>query len=136
MDNVEVGKIRPGPLNEVSWIESPHDHLAPGVELEKNKALWTNLAQIRMHPSKTNPTKLVASFAGFAPVSSPAISVAVVIDTPTVGPSKYGAAVSAPVFATVAQQVLEHSRPVRAGSPCGRAQILLAQGGRPAPVRY
>ena len=24
-------------------------------------ALWTNLAQIRMHPSKTNPTKLVAS---------------------------------------------------------------------------
>jgi cell division protein FtsI (penicillin-binding protein 3) len=35
-------------------------------------------------------TKLVASFAGFAPVSSPAISVAVVIDTPTVG-SGYGA---------------------------------------------
>jgi cell division protein FtsI (penicillin-binding protein 3) len=52
-------------------------------------------------------TKLVASFAGFAPVSSPAISVAVVIDTPTVG-SLYGAAVSAPVFQTVAQQVLEY----------------------------
>jgi cell division protein FtsI (penicillin-binding protein 3) len=50
----------------------------------------------------------VASFAGFAPVSSPAISVAVVIDTPTVGASKYGGAVSAPVFATVAQQVLEY----------------------------
>src|SRR5580692_1389776 len=63
-------------------------------------------------------TKLVASFAGFAPVSSPAISIAVVIDTPTVGPSKYGAAVSAPVFATVAQQVLEylgvpHDQPLR-----------------------
>jgi cell division protein FtsI (penicillin-binding protein 3) len=53
-------------------------------------------------------TKLVASFAGFAPVSSPAISVTVVIDTPTVGASKYGAAVSAPVFAEVAQQVLEY----------------------------
>ncbi len=53
-------------------------------------------------------TKLVASFAGFAPVSNPAISVTVVIDTPTVGPSKYGAAVSAPVFAEVAQQVLEY----------------------------
>jgi cell division protein FtsI (penicillin-binding protein 3) len=52
-------------------------------------------------------TKLVASFAGFAPVSSPAISVAVVIDTPTVG-SFYGAAVSAPVFQTVAQEVLEY----------------------------
>src|SRR5277367_1644997 len=53
-------------------------------------------------------TKLVASFAGFAPVSSPAISVAVVIDTPTVGASTYGGAVSAPVFASVAQQVLEY----------------------------
>lgn len=52
-------------------------------------------------------TKLVASFAGFAPVSSPAVSIAVVIDTPTVG-SLYGAAVSAPVFQTVAQQVLEY----------------------------
>ncbi len=52
-------------------------------------------------------TKLVASFAGFAPVSSPAVSIAVIIDTPTVG-SLYGAAVSAPVFQTVAQQVLEY----------------------------
>ena len=52
-------------------------------------------------------TKLVASFAGMAPVSNPAITVAVVIDTPTVG-SLYGAAVSAPVFASVAQQVLEY----------------------------
>jgi cell division protein FtsI (penicillin-binding protein 3) len=63
-------------------------------------------------------TKLVASFAGFAPVSNPAISVAVIIDTPTVGASKYGGAVSAPVFAQVAQQVLEylgvpHDQPLR-----------------------
>jgi cell division protein FtsI (penicillin-binding protein 3) len=62
-------------------------------------------------------TKLVASFAGIAPVSSPAISVAVVIDTPTVG-SLYGATVSAPVFQSVAQQVLEylgvpHDQPVK-----------------------
>ncbi len=52
-------------------------------------------------------TQLVASFAGMAPVSNPAITVAVVIDTPTVG-SLYGAAVSAPVFAQVAQEVLEY----------------------------
>ena len=52
-------------------------------------------------------TKLVASFAGFAPVSSPAISVTVVIDTPTVG-SLYGTEVSAPVFREVAQEVLEY----------------------------
>jgi len=64
-------------------------------------------------------TKLVASFAGFAPVSNPAISVTVVIDNPTAGPSKYGAAVSAPVFAEVAQEVLEylgvpHDQPLKA----------------------
>ncbi|HMH11762.1 MAG TPA: penicillin-binding protein [Edaphobacter sp.] len=63
-------------------------------------------------------TKLVASFAGFAPVSNPAISVAVVIDTPTVG-SRYGAETSAPVFAEVTQQVLEylgvpHDQPLKA----------------------
>lgn len=55
-------------------------------------------------------TKLVASFAGFAPVNNPAISVAVVIDTPTAGGEvmHYGGAASAPVFAQVAQQVLEY----------------------------
>jgi cell division protein FtsI (penicillin-binding protein 3) len=71
-------------------------------------------------------TKLVASFAGFAPVSNPAISVTVVIDTPTVG-SLYGATVSAPVFRDVAQQVLEylgvpHDQPVKTPQ-----QMLLAQ---------
>jgi cell division protein FtsI (penicillin-binding protein 3) len=52
-------------------------------------------------------TQLVASFAGMAPVSNPAITVAVVIDTPTVG-TGYGGTVSAPVFAQVAQEVLEY----------------------------
>ncbi len=80
-------------------------------------------------------TQLVASFAGFAPVSAPAISIAVVIDTPTVG-SLYGTAVSAPVFREVAQEVLEylgvpHDQPVK--SP---AQMLAAEksaGGEAAP---
>lgn len=52
-------------------------------------------------------TKHVASFAGFAPVNNPAISIAVVIDTPTVG-NYHGAIASAPVFKEVAQQVLEY----------------------------
>jgi len=71
-------------------------------------------------------TKLVASFAGFAPVSAPAISVTVVIDTPTVG-SLYGTTVSAPVFREVAQQVLEylgvpHDQPLKS-----QQQMLLTQ---------
>lgn len=50
----------------------------------------------------------IASFAGIAPVNNPVIAVAVVIDNPKSGPSYYGTAVSAPVFAEVAQQVLEY----------------------------
>ena len=53
--------------------------------------------------SKTN---LVASFAGFAPVNNPAISVAVIIDSPQ--GQHMGGKVSAPVFAEVAQEVLEY----------------------------
>ncbi|MGA3048652.1 MAG: penicillin-binding protein [Terracidiphilus sp.] len=49
----------------------------------------------------------IASFAGIAPVNNPVISVAVVMDNPK-GASYYGTAVSAPVFAEVAQQVLEY----------------------------
>ncbi len=71
-------------------------------------------------------TKLVASFAGFAPVSSPAIAVAVVIDTPTVG-NGYGATVSAPVFSELAQEVLEylgipHDQPLKTTQQMQQAQ--------------
>jgi cell division protein FtsI (penicillin-binding protein 3) len=51
-------------------------------------------------------TMHIASFAGIAPVNSPVIAVAVIIDSPK--GNYYGAAVSAPVFAEVAQQVLEY----------------------------
>ncbi len=80
-------------------------------------------------------TKLVASFAGFAPVSSPAVSVVVVIDTPTAGPGNlhYGGTVSAPVFAEVAQQVLEylgvpHDEPLKSKKEL-LTQAHLADGG-------
>jgi cell division protein FtsI (penicillin-binding protein 3) len=52
-------------------------------------------------------TQHIASFAGFAPAYNPAISVAVVIDSSTVG-NYHGAFVSAPVFKEVAQEVLEY----------------------------
>jgi cell division protein FtsI (penicillin-binding protein 3) len=78
-------------------------------------------------------TKLVASFAGFAPVSAPAISIAVVIDTPTAGGEvmHYGGAASAPVFAELAQEVLEylgvpHDQPLKT-----KQQMQLAQNNVP-----
>lgn len=78
-------------------------------------------------------TKLVASFAGFAPVSNPAISIAVVIDTPTVG-TRYGAETSAPVFAEVAQQVLEylgvpHDQPLKTKTEMQVAQKDIVEEG-------
>ena len=56
---------------------------------------------------KYSKTMHVASFAGIAPVNNPVIAVAIVMDNPKAG-SYYGAAVSAPVFQEVAQQVLEY----------------------------
>ena len=51
-------------------------------------------------------TKYVASFAGFAPVNNPAITVAVILDS-AVGLHQ-GGQVAAPVFQRIAQQVLEY----------------------------
>lgn len=81
-------------------------------------------------------TKLVASFAGIAPVNNSAISIAVVIDTPTMG-SRYGAETSAPVFQQVAQEVLEylgvpHDRPLHAPRPddtSAHPPVMIAEDG-------
>jgi cell division protein FtsI (penicillin-binding protein 3) len=51
-------------------------------------------------------TMHIASFAGFAPVNNPVIAIAVIMDSPK--GDYYGTAVSAPIFAEVAQQVLEY----------------------------
>ena len=56
-------------------------------------------------------TMHIASFAGIAPVNSPVIAVAVVLDDPKGGGvSYYGGAASAPVFTQVAQGTLEYLR--------------------------
>jgi cell division protein FtsI (penicillin-binding protein 3) len=55
---------------------------------------------------KYSKTMHIASFAGIAPVNNPVIAVAVILDSPK--GDYYGATVSAPIFAEVAQQVLEY----------------------------
>ena len=70
-------------------------------------------------------TKYVASFAGFAPINNPAITVAVILDSP-VGLHQ-GGQVSAPVFQRVAQQVLEYLHvPHDVELPASR-QVLFAR---------
>ena len=75
-------------------------------------------------------TMHVASFAGIAPVNNPVIAVAVVMDNPK--GAYYGASVSAPVFAEVAQQVLEylgvpHDIEVHAPRVKSQADALVAE---------
>jgi len=72
----------------------------------------------------------VASFAGIAPVNNPVIAVAVIMDNPK--GSYYGTAVSAPVFAEVAQQVLEylgvpHDIDVHQTRPLSKADLRMAE---------
>jgi cell division protein FtsI (penicillin-binding protein 3) len=52
-------------------------------------------------------TKYVTSFAGFAPVNNPAVVVVVILDSP-VTHGHEGGMVAAPLFQTIAQQVLEY----------------------------
>ena len=51
-----------------------------------------------------SPTKFVASFAGFAPVSNPQVVIVVVVDEP--GGAYHGGDVAAPIFREVAEQIL------------------------------
>lgn len=66
---------------------------------------------------KYSKTKYVASFAGFAPVNDPAITIVVVMDSPEYR-FHYGTQASAPVFHELAQEILEylgvpHDEPVK-----------------------
>ena len=67
----------------------------------------TGTAQkIDVQTHRYSKTKYVASFVGIAPVNNPAISVAVVIDSPE--GNHFGNTNAAPVFREVAQEVLEY----------------------------
>jgi cell division protein FtsI (penicillin-binding protein 3) len=68
----------------------------------------TGTAQkIDVHTHTYSKTKYIASFVGFAPVNNPAISVAIVMDSPEAG-GHHGAQASAPAFHELAQQILEY----------------------------
>jgi cell division protein FtsI (penicillin-binding protein 3) len=69
-------------------------------------------------------TKYIASFAGFAPVNNPAVTVAVILDSPE--GLHQGGQVSAPVFARITQQVLSYLNVPRDVEVAPSRQLLLA----------
>ena len=79
-------------------------------------------------------SKYVASFIGFAPISNPSVTVAVILDSP-VGLHE-GGQVSAPVFARVAQKVLGYLNVTRDEEVKNDPRrTLLAQAAKKAPVK-
>lgn len=78
-------------------------------------------------------TDYVASFVGFAPVNNPAVTIAVVIDSPR--GDHFGRGVSAPVFQELAQEVLEylgvpHDQPVKDPAPAAKDEARQDPGAR------
>ncbi|AXC10851.1 Cell division protein FtsI [Peptidoglycan synthetase] [Acidisarcina polymorpha] len=75
-------------------------------------------------------SKYIASFVGFAPVNNPAITVAVIMDSPSDG-GHHGAQASAPVFHELAQEVLEYlgvPHDIEVKSAPDMAKALASQG--------
>ncbi len=100
-----------------SRIAATMRQLMAGVVLEgtgKPAALngWTDAGKsgtaqkIDTNTGRYSPDKYVASFVGFAPVSDPAITILVVLDSP-IG-AHHGGDVAGPVFRRVAEQVLQY----------------------------
>jgi cell division protein FtsI/penicillin-binding protein 2 len=79
----------------------------------------------------------IASFAGFAPVNNPVIAVAVILDSPK--GAYYGNEIAAPVFAEVAQQVLEylgvpHDIDLRPNTAVSKTQPPVTEDDSPPPA--
>ncbi len=85
----------------------------------------TGTAQ-RVDPSTHaySKTKYIASFAGFAPVNNPSVTVAVILDSPE--GQHQGGQVSAPVYARIMQQVLSYLNVARDVEIAPSRQSLLA----------
>jgi cell division protein FtsI (penicillin-binding protein 3) len=69
-------------------------------------------------------TKYIASFAGFAPVNNPALTIAVILDSPVGG--HHGGEVAAPVFNRIAQPALEYLHTAHDIELPASRQLLLA----------
>src|SRR5215475_1082124 len=99
----------------------------------------TGTAQKIDPPTHTDSkTNFVASFVGFAPVNNPAITIAVVMDSPSHS-MHFGAQASAPVFQDLAQQILEylgvpHDEPMQSSAQVAKAEQTAPEEAPPEQV--
>jgi cell division protein FtsI (penicillin-binding protein 3) len=85
----------------------------------------TGTAQkIDPHTGTYSRTQYIASFAGFAPVNNPAVTVLVILDSPRNG-SHEGGVAAAPVWARIMQQVLAYLNVSHDASFSDRRRLLL-----------
>jgi cell division protein FtsI (penicillin-binding protein 3) len=129
-----AGKLRPGPFHPQAELPDPlpagaHRVISTMTAAQMRKMMEgvvlfgtaKNIARLNGYTSggktgtaqkidvlthRYSKTKYIASFVGIAPLNNPAISVAVIIDSPQ--GSHYGNVNAAPVFREVAQEVLEY----------------------------
>jgi cell division protein FtsI (penicillin-binding protein 3) len=115
-------------MEEVVLIGTAHDAVHLNGYSAAGKTGTAQKIDPRTHTySKTN---FVASFVGFAPVNNPAITMAIVMDSPQHS-MHFGAQASAPVFQDLAQQILEylsvpHDEPLRSPSLLAQSQAHVA----------
>lgn len=103
----------------------------------------TGTAQKIDETGRYSRTDFIASFAGFAPVENPAISVIVVLDSPR-GPLYHGGEVAAPVFRAVVERVLGYlnvppdlpALPERSQPPLQRAAVQDFRPGQFDPAAW
>ncbi len=75
-------------------------------------------------------TQYIASFAGFAPVNTPVVTICVILDSPVGG--HHGGEVGAPVFQRIAQQTLEYLHTTHdVDLPANRQLLLAAKQAKP-----
>jgi cell division protein FtsI (penicillin-binding protein 3) len=99
----------------------------------------TGTAQkIDPHTHTYSKTNFVASFVGFAPVNNPAITIAVVMDSPSHS-MHFGAQASAPVFQDLAQQILEylgvpHDEPMQSPAAMAKTEQTAPEDAPAEPI--
>jgi len=115
------------------------DGTATSAKLDGYRAAGKTGTAQKSDGSGYSATKMVASFAGYAPASNPSISIIVVVDEPE--GAHHGGEVAAPIFKQIAEQILHYKgistdidgyAPPRYNPPPAKRQSTPASDAKPS----